>query len=378
VSLILDEHRRYLADTARLDAFDAAIATTVHPGDVVLDLASGTGILGLLACRAGARRVYAVEVGGIVELARELARANGCGDRIVAIHELASRATLPERVDVIVTDGAGRFGFDGGIVETLTDARRRFLKPDGRIIPRTLTLTIAPVDAPEPSQHVAFWSRPVRGLSFAPAAIIARNTGYPRHLQPEELVARPADIVTFDPSRAGRSFSARARFTVERTAVLHGIGGWFSSELAPGVTLTNAPGAANRIDRRNVFLPLREPVAVAAGDAIGVSLFIQPADLIVRWRVEVAASDGAVRHTTDASTFEGMLIPREDLARTRPDFQPRLTPAGRARQTVLDLCDGVRTIADVESELRQRHPDFFPDRAEAAAFVAEVVTVYSH
>ena len=211
MSLVLDEHRQYLADTPRLDAFDAALRATVTPGDVVLDLASGTGILGLLACQAGASRVYAIEVGGIVELAREIARVNGFGDRIIAIHELASRATLPEQVDVIVTDAAGRFGFDGGIIETLSDARRRFLKPNGRIIPRTLTLSIAPVDAREPSEHVRFWSEPLRGLSFAPADIIARSTGYPRHLQPHELVSPPADIVVFDPSVETRSFSARGK-----------------------------------------------------------------------------------------------------------------------------------------------------------------------
>jgi protein arginine N-methyltransferase 1 len=377
VSLVLDEHRRYLADTARLDAFGAALAATIQPGDVVLDLASGTGILGLLACQAGAARVYAIEVGGIVELARELARANGFGDRIVAIHELASRATLPEPVDVIVTDGAGRFGFDAGIFETLSDARQRFLKPGGRIIPRTLTLSVAPVDAPEPAEHIRFWSQPLRGLSFAPAALIARNTGYPRHLQPEEFVAPPADIVTLDPSVTTRSFSARAAFVVDRASTVSGIGGWFSAELADGVMLTNAPGAPNRIDRRNVFLPLREPVPVCRGDHIRVSLFVQPAQLIVRWRVEVASADGTVRHATDASTFEGMLIPREDLERSRPSFTPRLTAAGAARKTVLDLCDGVRTLSDIESALLDRHRDLFADRAEAALFVAEVVTRYS-
>src|SRR5260221_13618520 len=114
MSLVLDEHRQYLADTARLDAFDAALRATVRPGDVVLDLASGTGILGLLACRAGARRVYAIELGSIVELAREVASANGLADRIIAVNELASRAHLPEQVDLIVTDAAGHFGFDGG------------------------------------------------------------------------------------------------------------------------------------------------------------------------------------------------------------------------------------------------------------------------
>src|SRR5688572_15264486 len=87
MSLVLDEHRELLADRHRVTAFSRAIAATVRPGDVVVDLASGTGILGLLACRAGAIRVYSLEIDGIAGLAREFAAANGYGDRITVVRE---------------------------------------------------------------------------------------------------------------------------------------------------------------------------------------------------------------------------------------------------------------------------------------------------
>ena len=80
MSLVLDEHRQYLSDAVRIDAFRRAIAEVVAPGSVVLDLASGTGILGLLACEAGARRVYAIEATGMTEIARAVASANGLHD----------------------------------------------------------------------------------------------------------------------------------------------------------------------------------------------------------------------------------------------------------------------------------------------------------
>jgi hypothetical protein len=80
VSLILDEHREYLADTSRIDAFARALREVVRPGDVVLDLASGTGILGFLALQAGAARVYAVDDGPIIDIARRMAAANGFTD----------------------------------------------------------------------------------------------------------------------------------------------------------------------------------------------------------------------------------------------------------------------------------------------------------
>jgi len=376
VSLVVDEHRQYLADAARLDAFDRALKAVVRPGDVVLDLASGTGILGLLACQAGAGRVYAVEGTSIIELARQIARDNGYGDRIVGIQEHSTRAGLPERVDVIVTDGAGRFGFEAGMLEALSDARRRFLKPGGRIIPTHVTLWLAPVEAAEPRSHIDFWAEPIHGLSFASAHAIARSTGYPRHLEPDEIIADPAQLTTIDPSDGPALLSGRLEFTIRRRATLHGIGGWFSAALAPGVELTNAPGAPGRINRRDVFFPLHDSVAVAAGDTVAVTMRIRPDSRLVLWRVEVGSS-GRPRHTTDASTFAGMLISREDMRRTRPGFQPTLTPAGLARRTVVDLCDGVRTLADIEREVFRRHPDLFGNEREAAEFVAEVVTRYA-
>jgi len=82
LSLVIDEHRQYLCDEVRLAAFGSAVLSTVRRGDVVLDLASGTGIMGLLACRAGAKRVYSIEEGSICLIAREVASANVYSDRI--------------------------------------------------------------------------------------------------------------------------------------------------------------------------------------------------------------------------------------------------------------------------------------------------------
>ncbi len=163
MSLILDEHREYLSDRARIDAFARAVTLMVRPGDVVLDLGSGTGILGLMACRAGAERVYALEYGPIVGLARQIAQANGFGDRVHFIKELSTRAVLPEPVDLVLTDQIGRFGFEAGLLEYLPDARRRFLKPGGRTIPSGVDLWLAPVEHAAQWRRVSFWEigRPV-------------------------------------------------------------------------------------------------------------------------------------------------------------------------------------------------------------------------
>jgi len=90
-------------------------------------------------------------------------------------------------------------------------------------------------------------------------------------------------------------------------------------------------------------------------------------------RVGAVPNDRRFRHTT----LRGMLIAREDLTRTSPTYTPMLTAAGEARRTVLRLIDGQRTLAEIEDEVFARHPGLFASPAQAAMFVAEVVTRYA-
>ena len=94
---------------------------------------------------------------------------------------------------------------------------------------------------------------------------------------------------------------------------------------------------------------------------------IVTAETMVRWEIAVRHPDGHLKTSSRHSTFEGMLVCKEDLARTRPDFVPKLTRRGRARLTVLSLCDGSRPLAEVEEEVYQRHPDLFEAYGDAAA-----------
>jgi hypothetical protein len=107
-------------------------------------------------------------------------------------------------------------------------------------------------------------------------------------------------------------------------------------------------------------------------------MVVRPADAVVNWNVEVI--DGASqipKATFRHSTWKAMLLPEEDLLRTQPGFKPELVPRGKARRTVVNLCDGMRTVAEIERELLRLHPELFRSRDEAAVFVAEVVTRYS-
>jgi protein arginine N-methyltransferase 1 len=376
MSLVVDEHRRYLADRARLNVFERAIASAVRPGDVVLDLGAGTGILALLACRAGAARVYAVENGGMIELARALARANGLSDRIQFIRAHSRDAELPEHADVLVGDLIGRMGFEAGVFEAYADVRR-WLKPGARVIPESIAIFAAPVEQRAAHVDVEAWSIPVAGFRVDAALEWSRNTGYPRSIESSELLSRDTVSASFRPLDEGAVLRIAGDVSIARAGRLHGLACWFEARMSaddPSVVLTNAPGSAARINRRNVFLPLHPVVDVSEGDRIEIDVRIRPQDVLVSWNVAAATAAGVTR--MKHSTLGGMLVAREDLKAQNPASRPRLTARGRARLTLLELCNGDRSIIEIEREMCRRHPDLFASEGRAQAFVAEVMTGY--
>jgi protein arginine N-methyltransferase 1 len=379
VSLVIDEHREYLGDRSRVSAFARAIGEVVRPGDVVLDLGAGTGLLGLLACRAGAARVYSIDEGSIIEVARELAKTNAFAERMVFIKGLSTRIDLPEKADVVVADQIGRFGFEAGMFEYFRDARGRLLKPEGCSIPSRITFYAAPVERPDLSAQIEFWHTAPAELDFRPVRNLAANTGYPARLQPEDLLGEPASLGSLDPATADPGpWSLEASVLATRPGLLHGIGGWFVARLSDGVSMSNGPLAAERINRRNVFFPIDRPTPLERGDRVRIAFRIFPSQLLVAWTVEVTgAGDGALKARFRHSTVQGMLLAQEDLRRTRPGFVPMLSPWGRARRSILELCDGRRAVTEIEREVYRRHPELFRSDGEAAAFVAEVITRYS-
>ena len=169
------EHARMLHDDRRTRDYLAAIEKAVQPGDVVLDIGTGSGVLAVAAARAGARRVYAVEASDIAEVAERVFAANGVQDRVTLIPGWSRTVDLPEPADVLVAEIIGNEPFEEEILETTLDARRRLLKPGARLIPNTLTLLARPLLLPveEARQRalgreaVARWRR-LYGIDFEP------------------------------------------------------------------------------------------------------------------------------------------------------------------------------------------------------------------
>jgi type I protein arginine methyltransferase len=373
LSQVLEEHRHYLADRTRIEKYAAAIARVVKPGDVVIDLGAGTGILGLLALRAGAGRVYAIDASPALELARAIAAANGVSDRIVFIRDRSTRARLPERADVVVGDQLGAFGYGAGVLEYFSDARARLLKPGGVTVPAVLTFIVAPVASAACRSRVSWWHREIAGISVTPVGEIAAGSSHAVGLAASDLVAPPTPGGSIRCDENPAVLRIAAPTIAERDATIDGIGAWFEAELGGGVTMTNGPLDSLRIDREQLYYPLPRPLATAAGDRVDISIVIRPAEAIARWSVTITDPAGSVRASAAHSSFAGMLVASADLTRAHPSSHPVLSDWGRARQLVLELCDGTRSLQAIEAAVATRYAALFTDPAAVSRFVAEAL-----
>lgn len=305
----LEDHRKYLDDPPRLAAFQSALQAVVRAGDVVLDLGSGSGILGFLACRAGASRVYAVDHSPAIQLGRELARANGFADRITFIYATSTAVTLPELADVLVFDQLGPMGFQAGSLEYGTDARRRLLTPEARSIPASFEIHLAAVGGAAVSARINFWTSRPLDIDLSPVHGLAANTLYTAPPDGLDLLTPSARLVQSEVAGlAVAPLSGDVDLEVTSPGMLDGLCGWFVAQLAPGIEMTNGPGASGRIDRQVALLPIVPALKVTVGDRIRVRARILPIEEQVAWEVNVTAADGSPKGHARHSTFLGTLI----------------------------------------------------------------------
>jgi precorrin-6B methylase 2 len=169
------EHARMLHDDRRTGEYLAALAQAVRPGDVVLDIGTGSGVLAIAAARAGARHVYAVEASDIAEVAERVFAVNDMADRITLVAGWSRQIELPEPADLLVSEVIGNEPFEEEILETTLDARRRLLKPGARLVPNALTLFARPLSLPETEARQRALGRSaierwqgLYGIDFAP------------------------------------------------------------------------------------------------------------------------------------------------------------------------------------------------------------------
>ena len=374
---LLDEFGDMIADKVRFAAYADAIARAVRPGDVVVDLGCGPGIFALLACRAGAKRVYAIDAGEVIHFARQLAAANGFADRIECLHGDSRQMQLPERANVLVSDVRGALPLFADALPSIEDARERFLAEGGVQIPQRDTVYAAIVETPEFYKRLTSpWKDAGRGIDLTAALPLVLNSVYKVRSSKEQLLTEPQVWCTLDYSvplnpRAG----AKLRFRAARSGTAHGVTAWFESRLFEDIGFSSAPGSTGTIYGQG-FLPWLEPVALEAGQEIEVDLHADPVggDYVWRWDTKIAALGGRAARSFQLSTFQGAQFTADRLRKRATDFVPALSESGKAELWLLEAMCGSMPMQDIAQAAAERFPKVFRGRDDAfrrVSFLAE-------
>jgi len=287
-------HFSMLNDKARNKAFAAAIQKAVirRQPSLVLDIGAGTGLLAVLAARAGAPRVYAIEMATeMADVAIDVVANNNMTHAVRVVSSHSSRVCLGDGVatnvgippskiepwvrkaDLLICEILGTDPLCGGLLPTLRDARSRLLHPDAVVIPSGIEVHATIVQSDELIMLNAA-NNPAGGLDVSAFSVLSHRTR-PIRLSEVDHVQLTAPRVALrlrldsleGPSASGET---ELEFTVEQPGVAHAVVAWFTCHLDDDISFSTAPGVAEPMrgytwGQLAHFLP---PSPVTAGEAI--------------------------------------------------------------------------------------------------------------
>ncbi|KAI3896066.1 hypothetical protein MKW92_000160 [Papaver armeniacum] len=262
----------------------------------VLDVGTGSGILAIWSAQAGAKKVYAVEATKMSEHARELVKANNLQDVVEVIEGTVEDITLPEKVDVIISEWMGYFLLRESMFDSVIVARDRWLKPTGMMYPSHARMWVAPIRSGLGDQKMSDfeacmgdWSnflKETKTYYGVDMSVLTNSFGAEQkkyylqtsiwnNLHPHQVIGKPCIIKEMDCLTATLLESL---ITEDRTR-LCGFAGWFDVHFRGNkenpakteVELTTAPSMENGTHwGQQVFL-LHPSIHVKEGDELNVS-----------------------------------------------------------------------------------------------------------
>ncbi len=145
-------HHHMLRDPVRVMAYRDAISR--HCRDrVVVEIGCGSGILSIFAAQAGARRVIAIEESAVADLARRMFEANGCGDAVDLRLGNSRDVEIDQPADVVIHEILGVDPLVENLLPFIDDARRRLLRPGGRLLPERIEVCCLGIELEDVPYH---------------------------------------------------------------------------------------------------------------------------------------------------------------------------------------------------------------------------------
>jgi type I protein arginine methyltransferase len=362
-------------DGVRMAAYSAALRSVISPTSVVVDVGAGTGIMSLLACQFGAKRVYAIEPNDAVVVARQNAIANGMGDRITFIQGMSTEVAPPEKADVVVADLRGILPLFRSNIDSLIHAREHLVKPGGVLIPKRDRLWMAVVTNPNSTSGAKGWNRNDCGLSLSAASQYLANTTRKQRQSIDDLLTAPVcwatlDYATIESPHVESSVDLEA--SCSGTAA--GISMWFETILWGDIGFSNGPGNEQAIYGM-LFFPLAQTVDVEKGDSIRVAVKARhhEGDYLWQWDTTIRSKKtDKVLASFQQSSFYATPLVSDRLRKSADRFLPNLSDDGRVTRFILGLMDGTRDNGVIAAAVVREFPTRFSDVQSALTRVGQV------
>ena len=286
------EQERMLADQPRMDFYHAAVARHIQPGDRVVDLGTGTGILAAFAARRGAAHVYAIDHSQILTHARTLAAANQIENvEFVATH--STEFNVDEPVDVILHEQMGDGLFDEAMVANVTDLRDRVLKPGGLILPGVFEFYCEPIKISDRRLVPFIWELDVHGYDYACLErhrpqetgyyhLVSSDLNLVDHFLGEPEPALSIDLHTLNEAEMPHEITFTRR--VVNAGRLDGYAVYFRARVDDDLALSSSPLDRGRAPHWGFRILRTERDDFATGDEIEVRLTVGRWPDLDSWR----------------------------------------------------------------------------------------------
>lgn len=244
-------HEEMLKDGIRMDRYRRAILNNKHlfKDKVVLDVGCGTGILSMWAAKAGARRVFGVDMASIADQARAIVKANGHDDVVTIIRGKIEEVKLPEKVDIIISEWMGYFLLYESMMDSVLIARDKWLKKGGLLFPDKASLYVCAIeDAEYRRDKIEFWDD-VEGFDMSCIKEMALLEPLVDTCEPEQIISSAAKILEVDiytVTKEQLDFTNNFEVRLMRSDFVHALVAYFTvtfSETHTKIRLDTSPRA---------------------------------------------------------------------------------------------------------------------------------------
>ena len=268
-------HVGMMNDQTRNEAFSKAIGRAVSKGDLVLDIGTGSGLLSMMAAKAGAKEIISCEASKIIStVAKKIISKNGFDNQITVVNKMSTNLKvgedLPNKVDVIISEVLSAELVGEGVRSTILDAKKRLLKKSGKMLPESGDIMIALIGADENITDKAIVDS-IEGFDLSDFNKITQDAFTITNNETPKLLSNGYSAFNFDFYDLKHSTKQEhiLTLTAQENGQCCGIVQWLKIKIYDDIEYENYPGMSHSHWPNPIFM-FDKPIELNAGEEVQV------------------------------------------------------------------------------------------------------------